>query len=449
MKRRTFLQYTSLGVTSSVVAACTNSKSSLSEQSSESVVGSELEKTNLTLGYLPSLAAAPLIIAQEKGFFSRQGLTVKLSKQATWDDLKKQLLDYQLDAAQALFGMPMLAQLSSSFAPMISLMGLNLNGGAITLSEKAWKAGIRPSLHYVNFLEFSDAYRAYIRSFNEPPSFAIEATASTDHYLYRYWLAAMGIDPDREVKLSEITPTQLTDKLQAGLVIGYSASDPWNQKTVDKKAGFVAYVNRDIWKGYPGKILAAMQPWVEKNPATARALVTALLESCQFCDKSENYPEMLQILAQGRYLNNPILVLEPSLSGNYNYSKLEPKSLIKAIPDFNIFHFRATSYLSQPDQANYPWRSHGIWFLTQLVRWNQINQLEYPKNADRMIDKMYPIAIYEEVAKALNIALPKDRMKAAAGNTFIDKRDFDPSQPVAYLNQFEIRANRPQIFAVS
>ncbi len=43
------------------------------------------ETTKVKLGYIPIVEAAPLIIAQEKGFFAKYGMTgVELSKQASW-----------------------------------------------------------------------------------------------------------------------------------------------------------------------------------------------------------------------------------------------------------------------------------------------------------------------------------------------------------------------------
>ena len=132
-------------------------------------------------------------------------------------------------------------------------------------------------------------------------NFAIDGAASLDNYLLRYWLAAMGIDPSREVNLTEIEPSQMFYKLQAGAINGYSTSEPYNQKTVSEKTGFIAYINRYIWQGHPGKILATMQPWADKNPVTARNLIAALLEACQFCDQGKNHGEIAQILSQSQY----------------------------------------------------------------------------------------------------------------------------------------------------
>jgi nitrate/nitrite transport system substrate-binding protein len=451
MQRRVFIKYTSLGVASSVIAACTQNTSDTSspgKQQPNNINFGKLEKTYLTLGYVGLTDAAPLIIAKEKGFFSRYGLTVGFSRKASWQDIEDGLIGGRLDGAQALYGMPMQAQLRSNAAPMVALMTFNLNGSAIALSQKVWEAGIRPYFYYTNFQEFADSYRNYIRGLGQPPNFATEAKASMDTYLYRYWLAAMGIDPDNEVKLTEIPPQQLIFNLQAGNISGYCVGEPWNQDAVLKKAGFVASASRDIWRGHPGKVLATMQAWIKDNPTTARALVAALIEACQYCDRAENRTEVVQILSQSQYLNLNPDAIAPALSGKYSYSQLDGNNNLISIPDFEIFHFQETNYLKKPDTANYPWRSHAVWLLTQMIRWNQIEQKEYPKDADEILNKIYPVEIYEEVAKALKLELPKDKMKKEAATAFIDNREFDPSQPVAYLNQFELRASRTQLFAL-
>lgn len=323
-------------------------------------------------------------------------------------------------------------------------MTLNLNGSAITLSQKSWTGGIHPITDYYNFREFANTYRRYIRSFNTPPSLAIASNSSMDNYLSRYWLAAMGIDPHQEIKLTEVAPSQMLYKLQSGNILGYAVADPWNQKAVSAKAGFIADISRNIWRGHPSQILAVSESWVNNNPVTARALVAALLEACQYCDVPKNRPEIAQILAQNKYLNTSLLAIEPALLGKYNYEQISENRL-KNIPDFNIFHFQETSYLKAPNHVNYPWRSHGVWLLTQMVRWQQADLSEYPVDADKILDKTYPLKIYEEVAKALKIKLPTEPMKKEPATAFIDQREFDPSQPVAYLNRFELRAANPQI----
>ncbi len=445
MERRRFLKYTSLTATGLVFAACNSSnsgKKSASDSSSPKP-GHDfgtLEKTDLTIGIIPVSESAPLVIAKEKGFFQRYGINVNLSKQLDWQAVQDGLIAGKLDASQGLFGMPMLAKLGGAKADMVSLMVLNLNGGGITLSQKAWDGGIRAGIEYLNFPEFADAYRKYIKAFEEKAKLAVDFTVSMNNYNYRYWLAAMGINPNKDAEVIEIPPSQMVHKIKAGFIDGYCVSEPWNQQAIYEKTGFSSYITPTIWKGHPGNILATMEPWVKENPVTARALVAAVLEACQFCDRPENRPEVVQILAQSKYLNTDAKPVGASLDGTYNYGGFDNKNRVKSIPDFYLFNFRDTNYLKPPNHANYPWRSHGVWLLTQMIRWNHLDLQEYPKDADKIIDKTYPLEIYADVAQALKIKLPSDRMKIEPAEVFIDGRKFDPSQPVEYLSSFDIRA---------
>jgi nitrate/nitrite transport system substrate-binding protein len=209
---------------------------------------------------------------------------------------------------------------------------------------------------------------------------------------------------------------------------------------VAKKVGFVPYTTRDIWQGHPAKVLGVTQSWVDKNPTTSRALIAGLLSACQFCEQEQNQTEVAEILAKSQYINVPSSLIESALGENYHYEQLEqPLSDGTKIADLSLFHGQKGNYLQKLDHINYPWRSHGVWLLTQLVRWQQLGLSAYPRNADSLLDRVYPLGIYEEVAKGLKIELPSDRLKIEPKTTFIDQREFDPSQPVAYLNQFAIR----------
>ncbi|MGB7441364.1 MAG: CmpA/NrtA family ABC transporter substrate-binding protein [Coleofasciculaceae cyanobacterium] len=466
MERRNFLKYTSLAATGFALTACGQDnllnlfKGDRSSKSSQAVNFGKLEKTYLTLGIAPVMDCAPIIIAKENGLFERYGLTVGFSKKGDWAAVEEGLRQGELDASIAPFGLPMLGQLGSTKTPIVSLMMLNLNGRSITLAKQAWEAGIRPSIEYFKFSEFAESYRKYIRKLEEPAPLAIESTSSMDNYLSRYWLSTMGINPDQEVDLVEFPPSQMIYKIKAGMVDGYCVGSPWNQQAALEKAGFTSYVSRDIWQGHPGKVLATMQAWLEENPNTARALVAAVLEACQFCDQPENRrppenrqgknpPSIAEVLAQSKYLDTNLQYIEPSLLGNYHYGGFDGQERVKKIPDFYLFHYKKdTDYLNKPDHANYPWRSHAVWLLTQMIRWNQIEMNQYPADADQIIDRIYPLKVYEDVAEALNIPLPSDRLKVEPAEVFIDRREFDPSQPVQYLNSFAIRAGRPQFFAL-
>jgi nitrate/nitrite transport system substrate-binding protein len=464
MDRRKFLKYSSLTAAGFTFAACSSgsdqssttptttpdsSPSPAETSASPAVDFGTLEKTDLTIGIIPLTDCAPLVIAKEKGFFEKYGLNVTISKEASWATVRDGLVQGRLDASHALCGMPMLTELGPDQAPMRSLMMLDLNGNGMTLSKKAWDAGIRPSIEYGSFDEFGTAYREYINGFPEPPTFAMVFPSSMHNYNTRYWLSAMGIDPENDVKLIVIPPPQMVENMKAGTMDGYCVGEPWNQRAVFDGVGFTATVDRDVWNGHPEKVLGTMQSWIDENPNTAKALVAAVIEACQYCDVLENRLEVVEIISGRPYVNAKVDYAKASMTGTYNYGGFDEVDRTKPIPDFNLFNYLDTDYLKKPDNANYPWTSHGVWLLTQMIRWNQIDMKEYPADADEIINRIYPYAIYEEVAGALGLEIPSDRMKVEPASVFIDGREFDPSDPVGYLNGFDLRASRPRIYALS
>ncbi|NER94796.1 MAG: ABC transporter substrate-binding protein, partial [Symploca sp. SIO1B1] len=79
MERRHFLKYLSLAAAGFSFSACgennmfnfSNRSGSSSDNEDSAVDFGKLEKTYLTIGFVPTTDCAPLIIAKEQGFFER------------------------------------------------------------------------------------------------------------------------------------------------------------------------------------------------------------------------------------------------------------------------------------------------------------------------------------------------------------------------------------------
>ena len=82
--------------------------------------------------------------------------------------------------------------------------------------------------------------------------------------------------------------------------------------------------------------------------------------------------------------------------------------------------------------------------MTQAARWGQIK--EVPKNAEELAKKGWRTDLYRKIVAEMAIDCPQEDYKVEPAELFIDKKAFDPSDPVGYVNSFEIRANRPQSF---
>ena len=96
-----------------------------------------LEKTQISLGYIPLTDCVPLVVAKEYGLFEKMGLDVELKVQTGWATLRDRVLAGDLDGAQMLS--PLLiasnSRLDHEAYRLVTGLTLSRNGNAITLAE--------------------------------------------------------------------------------------------------------------------------------------------------------------------------------------------------------------------------------------------------------------------------------------------------------------------------
>lgn len=401
----------------------------------------DLEQPAVTLGFIPLSDCAPLVIAHERGLFARHGLEVTLAKETSWANVRDKLAVGILDGAQMLASMPLTSSLGLGpiHKPTLTALSLDLNGNAITVSDALYRVldeiGGAPAAALKTLI---DTRR---RRGLAPLTFAVVFPTSTHSYELRYWLAAAGIDPDRDIRLVVIPPPQMVSALRDYRIDGMCVGEPWNGVAVREGLGRVLITKYELWNNSPEKVFGVNQEWAERNANTHQALLMALLEAGQWVDRPENRLEVVDILAQPCYVNAPREVIRMSMLGTFQYARTEfPRSL----PDFNVFHRYA---------ANFPWRSHAVWLLTQMYRWGHLDRIV---DMHQIAHQSYRPDLYRKAAQAMQLACPKDDYKTEghhsgdwyldgiemASDRFFDGRCFDPADPVGYLRGFELGSTR-------
>lgn len=340
------------------------------------------EKTALTLGFLPLMDCAPLVIAKEKGFFNDVGLDVQLSREGSWASIRDKVLLGLLDGAQMLAGIPLASTLGlgSPQVNMITAFSIGLNGNAITLSSDLLaeidELGNQPNdTSAAGLKQLINLRRATGR---DKITLATVYPYSAHNYLLRFWLNDAGIDPDNDVILTVVPPPQMAVTMKKGHIDGYCVGEPWNSVAQEMDIGNPIISGYQIWNNCPDKVFAVTESWNNAYPATHQALVCALIQASHWLDMPQNSEEALQILLGSAYLGPALSMLsQPQLKqGN------------------RIFHRYA---------ASYPWRSHALWFLEQMQKWGQLKQdIDLTKTAC----KVYRPDIYRGVAKEMKILHP-------------------------------------------
>ncbi|NDV53240.1 CmpA/NrtA family ABC transporter substrate-binding protein [Salipiger sp. PrR003] len=417
----------------------------------------ELEKDELTFGFIKLTDMAPLAVAYEQGYFLDEGLFVTLEAQANWKVLLDGVIGGTLDGAHMLAGQPLAATIGyGTEAHIITPFSMDLNGNGITVSNEVWEM-MKPNIpetdaglpqHPIS----AEALVPVVEKFNsegKPFNMGMVFPVSTHNYELRYWLAAGGLNPGfyspenisgqigADVMLSVTPPPQMPATLEAGTISGYCVGEPWNQQAVFKGIGVPVITDYELWKNNPEKVFGITAEFAEENPNTTKAVVKALIRAAMWLDENDNANRMeaVQMLSKPEYVGADAEVIANSMTGTFEYEKGD----VREVPDFNVF-FR--------HNATYPYYSDAVWYLTQMRRWGQIAEAKPDSWYDEVAKSVYKPEIYLEAARALvDEGLAKeayfdwasDGYKAPTpSEDIIDGIAYDGKAPNAYLESLPI-----------
>lgn len=406
------------------------------------------EKTDLKLGFIPLIDCCVLAVAHEKGFFEKNGLNVELTREASWANIRDKVCVGALDGAHMLAAMSIATTLGLGFTrkPMMTAFSMNLNGNAITVSNKLYQSLLAIDENITTDRNrTAQALKQLIEENNysgkAPLKFAMVYPYSSHNYEIRYWMASAGIDPVKDIQLSVIPPQYMVRNLREGLIDGFCAGGPWNSSAVSEDVGKILITGYEIWNNSPEKVLGVTQEWAEKYPNTHLVLIKSLLEAAAWIDDLENRADVIDVLAMDKYIGISKEVIKMSMSENFQYQSDGQRI---AIPDFNVFH----RY-----QANFPWYSHAAWIITQMYRWGQLDEAI---NIKQVVESVYRPDIYAKAATELGIRFPSVTYKTEGqhrsawlmndsdaefkmgADAFLDNNVFDPEKIIDYLTGFEV-----------
>ncbi|UBF23914.1 nitrate ABC transporter ATP-binding protein [Kovacikia minuta CCNUW1] len=374
-----------------------------------------LEKINLEIGFVPLTACAPLAIAKEKGFFAHHGLDeINLVRESSWRGIQDGMAGGYLDAAQMPSGMPIwltLGGMDNKPLPVVSALTLTRNGNAITLDKRFYDQGI----HTLN-----DLKRMLLETPDNRHTFGMVHPASMHNLLLRYWLAAGGIDPDRDVSLTTIPPAQMIANLQAGNIDGYCVGEPWNVRAAVEKIGYTIATDLEIFPGHPGKVLGVREDWALAYPNTHIALVKALLEACRYCMDENNQEEIREILSRREYLSTGLEYIHLG----------DPNPLVCSIhPSPKEY----AHHLFYGQGVNRPSRTEHLWMMTQMGRWGNT---PFPRNWVEILERVCRVNVFSIAARELGLS---DITYSRGAIQLFDGVAFNTEDPIAYLNSLEIK----------
>lgn len=376
------------------------------------------------VGFIPLMDCAPLAVAVEKGFAAEEGLDLRLVRETSWANIRDRVVVGHFDAAHMLGPMAIASTLGIGHlkVPMAAPLSLGLGGNAITVSLRVWDLMIAEGATLsAGPRALGDALRSVVHArerANKPPfTFAMVYPFSAHNYELRYWLAASGIDPDRDVRLVVIPPPLLVDAMREGQIDGFCVGEPWNSVAVSVGVGCIALPTTAIWNLSPEKVLGCRLEWAQRHPDRLQALVRSLYKAAVWCEQPENHSELARLLAEPRFVGAPAEIL---LRGLSNRLCLQSGDQALPLPGF---------YLPASQEATFPWVSHALWFYSQMVRWGQV--AFDPEHVAQVRATYRPDLYRLALAGTANIPAADAKL-----DELFDGIRFDSDDLPAYLRQF-------------
>jgi nitrate/nitrite transport system substrate-binding protein len=387
------------------------------------------EVTKAILGYIALTDASPLIIAKEKGFFAKHGMpNVEVAKQASWGATRDNLVlgseSNGIDGAHILTPMPYLISTGKVTqnnvpTPMYILARLNYDCQGISVSNEYRDLKVQKDA-----APLKTAFAAK-KAAGKEVKVAMTFPGGTHDLWIRYWLAAGGIDPDKDIATIVVPPPQMVANMKVGNMDAFCVGEPWNDQLVHQDIGYTALTTGELWFRHPEKALGLRAAFVDKYPKATMAIVKATMDAQMWCDRMENKQEMAEIIGRRQWFNVPTADIINRIRGDIDYGNGRSEKGTNLYMKF------------WADSVSYPFKSHDLWFLTEDIRWGKF---EATLDTKALVDKVNREDLWREAAKALSVPAAEIPASTSRGKeTFFDGKVFDPEHPAQYLASLAIK----------
>jgi len=395
----------------------------------------------IKIGFLPLVDAALPILAHEHGFAAAQGLELEFVRDLSWATVLDRLLYGHTDAAHMLAPLAIATTLGIGrpARPLSVPFVLGLNGNAITVSNELAEQ-IQPEGGLGQPSVVGARLAEAIGKMDRKPCFGVVHRHSSHNYMLRYWLAACGVKPERDIDIVTVAPPFAADALEAGEIDGICVGEPWNSVAVERGVGRIVLTTAQIWRRGVEKVLAVPTAKLEERRDAFERLIVAMRQAGEHFVDPANWEVNAEILSRPHYIGaDPSLILF-AISDRL---RLVQGGELVHFPDF-MFQFR--------EAANFPWVSQAGWLYAQMVRWDAPH---FDPEAAKQAMGVFRPDVYRAALAGRDSPLPGASSKVEGGiaaplgvgaqqgrlvmspDRFFDGKTFDPERFEEYLVSLE------------
>ena len=306
--------------------------------------------------------------------------------------------------------------------PMYILARLNLDSQCISVAKEY--ADLRIGLDAKPFKEALDKKKASGKAVKAANTFP----GGTHDLWIRYWLAAGGIDPDKDIETITVPPPQMVANMKVGTMDCFCVCEPWNLQLVEPGHRLHRHHHRRALEQASGEVARHARAWVDKHPNAAKALLMAVKEAQMWCDKLENHEELAAIVVEAPVDQRPVADIIDRIKGKFDYGTRQGGREQPAHHEV----LERLRLLSVPEPRSLVHhRGHPL---------GQVRAERRCQGADQEGQPRGSLARGGQGARRSGGADPASTSRGK--ETFFDGKVFDPENPRAYLKSLAIKRAR-------
>ncbi len=316
-----------------------------------------MRRAAVSVGFIPLVDAAPLIVAQEMGFTAEEGISLDLRRAPSWSSLRDMLCFGQVDAAHMLSTLPVAAAmgLGGVNTQIDAVSVLSVNGNVIGVN-KDLEHRLRRNGYPFDFGDARAAGRALLQASVNPLRIGVPFPFSMHAELVHYWLSSVDKQADADLQIKTIPPALMAEAIASGEVDAFCVGEPWGSRTVEKGVGALLLPGTAIWSFAPEKVLAVRRDWAETESSLLNRLIRAVWRAGRWLAQDGSNILTAELLSRKEYLDLSPEIIDRALTGRLVISGTGEERETKRFVEFA--HGAAT----------FPWRSQAEWIGHHLAR---------------------------------------------------------------------------------
>ncbi len=249
----------------------------------KNVFGSSTKELKIGI-FAPSHCCVPLVYAEQKDYFKKEGLKVSLQNYKTMPELVKDILSGKIFAGQVIgpmvFALHLGIETFQSPVKMVVPMVLGIHGSNIMTVKGS-------GIH--NFKDFKGKRLAF------------HSKLSIHYLLTKYFLLKNGIDPEKDASVSIVSLSEIEEYSRKKKVDAFMMPEPVNAIIETKGESSVKMLNKYIWKNHPCCVLTMRHQNFQAEREVVKAITRATSKASIELFKMNDRTELVKMLRKTQY----------------------------------------------------------------------------------------------------------------------------------------------------